>query len=316
MRAFTRRGGPAARLLGIGRACRGKHDGAPHHSAGQVQCAGCFTHRGTGCEDVINDDAGAPCHLCPGPGLDPHGPPDALGTGSPPQAFLAGHTSSAAGSAGAGEDGARPWSLAQHIRDVEPWMLPCRRLQEQVDRAEAPADVGRRAGGHGDQEASAGARDGGPDCTCERPAKASAKLRLAVPFERQQSLRQLVPVHPRCHDGKHDGAGDIHKGRSSAFGPEWLPGQLADAAGTGWAQGAVFGPAADTVHRDGQGEQIRHGAGQPVGKAKEGGRVFTPVQRRPGRGRLKVRIHPPGPPVAGTGRAVPADEPFHGSTVA
>ena len=272
-----------------------------------MQCTGCFTNGGSGCQDVVDDNAGPPCNLRPGAGFDPHGSPDALRAGSPAKAFLPRRSFMAPGSqVPAGQQRAGPRDFAEDIRDLDAWKPAHRPFQQQVDRAEAPVDVGRCTGGHGDQQEAVGTRCCCPDCPGQRVAQSSPKLMLAVPFERQQALRQLVPVHPRCHDRKQDGPRNVHECWGSAFRPERMPGQLPETAGAGRTKSPVLRPAADTVHRDRQSEEITRGAGQPINKAQDGGRVFSPVQRGRGWGRLKVRIRSPGLLPTGTSVAVSA----------
>src|SRR6478672_55983 len=143
----VRPGGGSAGGCGNWRACRCQHDGAPHLRAGLMQGTGCFPNGGAGCQDVVDDDAGTSEDPAAGTGFDLHGAPDALRAGSPAQPFLATPTTLASQTcaligalAAAGPQGAGSRLLAQGIRYIESWQLPSSLVQEQVDRAEPPAD--------------------------------------------------------------------------------------------------------------------------------------------------------------------------------
>jgi hypothetical protein len=239
-------------------------------------------------QDVVDNDAAASGQLRQGAPADTHGPPHPPGTAAAVQAFLASGQLKNSGTA-----------FFQHLQHGKLRELPWHPPQEQVDRAEATLHEGSVAGGHWHQAGLLHTSRSCPDSPTERPAQAVPEPMLAVPFERQEGLRQLLPVHAGSHHRQQHRPADVHQGGSSLFSPEGLVCQPADVALARNTQRTVFGSAAHTVHWNQQRQEIATSPGSLVHQAQQRAPVIRPVPGGPLGGRHEVRIGPKVPWCAG-----------------
>jgi hypothetical protein len=85
------------------------------------------------------------------------------------------------------------------------------------------------------------------------------ELALSMALEGKDRLGKLIAVYPGGHHWKPDSAVDVHQRRRLALGPERAAGQHPDLPFAGNAEGQIFSTAANTVHGDGKGKQLRRG---------------------------------------------------------
>jgi hypothetical protein len=274
-------GGRWCVAIGVRRACRGKDDGARHLRPGRMEGPGCFSQRGSGGQDVVDDDAGVSGDLVPGPPADPHGTAHPLCPGTTAKAFLP-----------AGQLQARPACFREDICNTQPRQPSWRAAEEHMNGAEAPVQVRSGAGGDRDQEEFSCPFRSGADRAAQRASQASFELVLTMPFEGEQRLGKFFPVYAGGNHRKEHRPRHVHKRRGCALGTERGRGEPPDVAVAPDAERPVFRAAAHAVHRNCQGKQISRRVRELVQDAQDPAAVVRTVPGAVSGRRGQVRVQP------------------------
>ncbi len=180
------------------------------------------------------------------------------------------------------------------------WQARCRRpvqpcpAEQHMDRAEPPSPVGAAARGDRYEQQSRRLPDSGPDSPGQAFGQHPGELPLAVFFEGEHRLRQLRAVGAGSHDRQEHRAVHRHQGRGLRFCTERCAHQQPELPFAPAAERAVFGPAADAVHRRGECQDVGRGRRGRVRQACQGLPVAATVPCCSRGRRRQVRVC--GPP--------------------
>lgn len=162
--------------------------------------------------------------------------------------------------------------------------------KKQMHGTESPFYECPGAAGNRDQPDSLHAVHGRCNSTAQPLRQRRPELALAVALEGKKRLGQFFPVHARGHHRENGSAVDVHQCRGLRLSPEGSACQYPDLAFACHAERQVLGTAADTVHRQGQRQQLNRGPADLVSGPQEPPFMLSPVLRRSLRDRQEVRI--------------------------